>query len=124
MFALLVAAWPAAVAYAAEPSPGLTPTPLPKVEHQTVGTGPRFLTPMEERKVAAAALAPAPRVEAARSAESTSRIAPWAPRFAALKDPGFSTFIPLPDFAARAFVEKPFVEAPSTAVERKAGPTR
>ena len=114
---------PAGAAFASEASPNLTATPLPKVEVQTVGTGPRFLTPMEEQKRAALTAAPATPIGPA-SYDGTRRILPWSPRLAAGKEPGFSTFIPIPGFDTRAFAEKPFVVTPNTAVEKKAGPAR
>ncbi len=122
-FVLLLAIAPAGAAFAAETSPNvaLTPTPWPKVEHQTVGTGPRFLTAQEERKIVAS---PALRNQPGARPDATSLAFPWRLSFAEDKPAAITTFVPIPGFAERTILAKPFVQKPNTAVEKKAGPAR
>lgn len=125
-FVLLLAIVSVNAAFAAESSPNatLTPTPMPKVEVQTVGTGPHVLTALEEQKRIASIGAPATPMASLSRPDGTSRIVPWSPKTAFGKDTGFSTFLPIPGFDTRAFAGKPFVVTPNTAVEKKAGPVR
>ena len=108
MFALLLVLVPVRAASAADPSPNvsISPTPWPKVELQTVGAGPRFLTAQEEQKRAALTTAPSVLVRSTTRPDGTSRLVPWSPKSAFKRETDFSTFFPIPGFGARAFAEK------------------
>jgi len=126
VFALLLAIVPAGAAFGAGSSPNvaLSPTPLPKVEVQTVGTGPHFLTAMEEQKLDAAMRQASARSASTVGLDATALAFPWRLSFVNDKGPEISTFVPIPGFAERTILAKPFVARPNTAVEREAGPDR
>ena len=117
MFVLLLAVVPAGAA-SSDPPPSLAPTPLPKVEHQTVGTGPRFLTSLESQK----RVAP-PRAQSSQ-ARRPEGAAAASPQVAVAKAPELTTFVPVPGFAERTLMAKPIVESPGTRIGSKAGPAR
>jgi hypothetical protein len=123
---LLLAILPAGAAFGSDapPNVSLTPTPLPKVEIQTVGTAPRFLTDQEQQKAAALSSRTLPRGGAATFSDATSLAFPWRLSFAEDKGPGLTTFLPMPGFAERTILAKPFVPTPNTAVEKTGGPVR
>ena len=125
VLAWLVATLPAGAAFASEPAPNLVATPLPKVEIQTVGSGPHVLNAIEQQKAAALSVARPLPFGSATYFDGTRRIEPWSPRLAPIgKDTGFSTFLPIPGFDTRAIATKPSVVTPNTAVEKKVGPVR
>ena len=124
MFVLLLAVVPAGAASGSEPPPRITATPLPKVEHQTVGTGPRFLTPSEERKQVAPPRAQSSQTRPARLPEGAAPALPASAQVAVAKAPALTTFVPVPGFAERSLLAKPIVESPGTRVGSKAGPAR
>jgi hypothetical protein len=126
MFPLLLAVLSAGAAFASDaPRPvALTPTPLPKVAVQTVGAGPRFLTTLEEQKLAVGSKAALMRGGAATRVDATSLAFPWRLSIAEAKSPEMLTFVPIPGFAGQTILAKPFVATPNTAVERKGAPAR
>jgi hypothetical protein len=126
MFLILLAVLPARAALASDAPPPVaaTPAPLPKVEVQTVGAGPRFLTAIEERKLAAVSGTAVLRGGPATRQDATSLAFPWRLSLAEDKGPPMSTFIPIPGFAERTIPAKPFVATPNTAVEKKGAPAR
>jgi hypothetical protein len=96
----------------------LSSSPRPKVGHQTVGSGPRFLTEIEKRKLAEASTPAARAPEAGRAAEAPDDLIA-VPGFSRIslsanaKSTGFTTFLPMADFVIRSLDATKLAQRPA-----------